>query len=60
MSRSLTAARRGKKSKHRDPNEPQKPVSAYALFFRDMQVSFSTEYFSGIFSSQIYGQHIIQ
>ena len=37
MSRSLTAARRGKKSKHRDPNEPQKPVSAYALFFRDMQ-----------------------
>jgi hypothetical protein len=39
MSRSLTAARRGKKSKHRDPNEPQKPVSAYALFFRDMQVS---------------------
>ena len=37
MNRSLTAARRGKKSKHRDPNEPQKPVSAYALFFRDMQ-----------------------
>ena len=23
--------------KERDPNEPQKPVSAYALFFRDMQ-----------------------
>lgn len=37
MARSVTAARRGKKSKHRDPNEPQKPVSAYALFFRDMQ-----------------------
>jgi hypothetical protein len=37
MNRSVTAARRGKKSKHRDPNEPQKPVSAYALFFRDMQ-----------------------
>ena len=37
MSRSVTAARRGKKSKHRDPNEPQKPVSAYALFFRDTQ-----------------------
>ena len=28
-------SRRGKKK--RDPNEPQKPVSAYALFFRDMQ-----------------------
>ena len=27
--------RRSKKK--RDPNEPQKPVSAYALFFRDMQ-----------------------
>ena len=27
--------RRNKKK--RDPNEPQKPVSAYALFFRDMQ-----------------------
>ena len=28
-------SRRSKKK--RDPNEPQKPVSAYALFFRDMQ-----------------------
>ena len=28
------ASRRKKK---RDPNEPQKPVSAYALFFRDTQ-----------------------
>ncbi|XP_018306246.1 TOX high mobility group box family member 3 isoform X1 [Mycetomoellerius zeteki] len=26
-----------KKKKKRDPNEPQKPVSAYALFFRDTQ-----------------------
>ena len=30
------ASRRKKK---RDPNEPQKPVSAYALFFRDSQAS---------------------
>lgn len=30
--------RQGRRSKKkRDPNEPQKPVSAYALFFRDMQ-----------------------
>ena len=34
----LPAAKRSKKSsRHRDPNEPQKPVSAYALFFRDTQ-----------------------
>ena len=26
-----------KRKKKRDPNEPQKPVSAYALFFRDTQ-----------------------
>lgn len=29
--------KRGKKKK--DPNEPQKPVSAYALFFRDTQAA---------------------
>ncbi|XP_013864397.1 TOX high mobility group box family member 4-A [Austrofundulus limnaeus] len=29
--------KKGKKKK--DPNEPQKPVSAYALFFRDTQVA---------------------
>ncbi len=30
--------RQGRRAKKkRDPNEPQKPVSAYALFFRDMQ-----------------------
>ena len=28
-----------KRRKKRDPNEPQKPVSAYALFFRDTQAS---------------------
>ena len=28
-----------KRKKKRDPNEPQKPVSAYALFFRDSQAS---------------------
>ena len=34
----LPAPKRSKKSsRHRDPNEPQKPVSAYALFFRDTQ-----------------------
>lgn len=32
-----TAAKRGRKKK--DPNEPQKPVSAYALFFRDTQAA---------------------
>lgn len=26
-----------RKKKKKDPNEPQKPVSAYALFFRDTQ-----------------------
>ncbi|CAD5117776.1 DgyrCDS6520 [Dimorphilus gyrociliatus] len=31
-----------KKRKKRDPNEPQKPVSAYALFFRDSQASIKT------------------
>ena len=30
-------AKRGRKKK--DPNEPQKPVSAYALFFRDTQAA---------------------
>ncbi|XP_026887803.1 TOX high mobility group box family member 4b isoform X2 [Electrophorus electricus] len=30
-------AKKGKKKK--DPNEPQKPVSAYALFFRDTQAA---------------------
>ncbi|KAM9510386.1 TOX high mobility group box family member 4 [Guaruba guarouba] len=37
------AARRGKPpkkaKKKKDPNEPQKPVSAYALFFRDTQAA---------------------
>jgi len=28
-----------KRRKKRDPNEPQKPVSAYALFFRDTQAN---------------------
>jgi len=28
-----------KKKKKTDPNEPQKPVSAYALFFRDTQAA---------------------
>lgn len=28
-----------KRKKRRDPNEPQKPVSAYALFFRDSQAA---------------------
>ncbi|KAM9844673.1 TOX high mobility group box family member 4 isoform 2-T2 [Aulostomus maculatus] len=31
------AAKKGRKRK--DPNEPQKPVSAYALFFRDTQAA---------------------
>ena len=36
----LPASKRSKKSsRHRDPNEPQKPVSAYALFFRDTQAA---------------------
>lgn len=35
---SATEAAGGKKGrKKKDPNEPQKPVSAYALFFRDTQ-----------------------
>jgi hypothetical protein len=35
------SVKREKKSvkKRRDPNEPQKPVSAYALFFRDRQAT---------------------
>ena len=33
----MSAKRGGKKARQRDPNEPQKPVSAYALFFRDVQ-----------------------
>lgn len=28
-----------KKKKKKDPNEPNKPVSAYALFFRDTQAA---------------------
>ncbi|ESO82887.1 hypothetical protein LOTGIDRAFT_109021, partial [Lottia gigantea] len=28
-----------KRKKKKDPNEPQKPVSAYALFFRDTQAA---------------------
>ncbi|CAG7716258.1 unnamed protein product [Allacma fusca] len=45
-SRSMSAAaaavkkpKAQKKKKKRDPNEPQKPVSAYALFFRDTQAA---------------------
>ncbi|KAM8839091.1 TOX high mobility group box family member 4-B [Synchiropus picturatus] len=34
---STAGAKKGKKKK--DPNEPQKPVSAYALFFRDTQAA---------------------
>uniref|UniRef100_A0AAY4ASY2 HMG box domain-containing protein n=1 Tax=Denticeps clupeoides TaxID=299321 RepID=A0AAY4ASY2_9TELE len=33
----LVLVKRGRKKK--DPNEPQKPVSAYALFFRDTQAA---------------------
>ncbi|XP_060900019.1 TOX high mobility group box family member 4-A isoform X2 [Labrus mixtus] len=37
---SVTAAVGAKKArKKKDPNEPQKPVSAYALFFRDTQAA---------------------
>jgi hypothetical protein len=42
MSHSQNVVRKPKVSrrkKKRDPNEPQKPVSAYALFFRDSQAS---------------------
>ncbi|XP_043913816.1 TOX high mobility group box family member 4 isoform X3 [Protopterus annectens] len=38
----VETARKGKtpkKRKKKDPNEPQKPVSAYALFFRDTQAA---------------------
>lgn len=34
---SMVGAKKGRKKK--DPNEPQKPVSAYALFFRDTQAA---------------------
>lgn len=34
---SLPTAKKGRRKK--DPNEPQKPVSAYALFFRDTQAA---------------------
>ncbi|KAI1282033.1 TOX high mobility group box family member 3 [Halotydeus destructor] len=39
--RRAQAGKREKKpgKKRRDPNEPQKPVSAYALFFRDTQAT---------------------
>ncbi len=33
----VVGAKKGRKKK--DPNEPQKPVSAYALFFRDTQAA---------------------
>lgn len=33
----VAGAKKGRKKK--DPNEPQKPVSAYALFFRDTQAA---------------------
>ncbi|KFB39664.1 AGAP000281-PA-like protein [Anopheles sinensis] len=42
MKASAAAAKKPKvtkKKKKRDPNEPQKPVSAYALFFRDTQAA---------------------
>ncbi|XP_012941827.1 TOX high mobility group box family member 3, partial [Aplysia californica] len=32
-------AKPSKRKKKKDPNEPQKPVSAYALFFRDTQAT---------------------
>ncbi|XP_069797191.1 TOX high mobility group box family member 4-like isoform X2 [Narcine bancroftii] len=38
----MEAGKKGKTAKRRrkkDPNEPQKPVSAYALFFRDTQAA---------------------
>jgi len=33
-----------KRRKKRDPNEPQKPVSAYALFFRDTQANIKSRH----------------
>ncbi|CAG0912218.1 unnamed protein product [Notodromas monacha] len=36
-------ARTSKKKKKKDPHEPQKPVSAYALFFRDTQASIKVQ-----------------
>ncbi|XP_016408764.1 TOX high mobility group box family member 4-B-like [Sinocyclocheilus rhinocerous] len=36
---SSAAPARNKGKKKKDPNEPQKPVSAYALFFRDTQAA---------------------
>ncbi|ESN92981.1 hypothetical protein HELRODRAFT_145107, partial [Helobdella robusta] len=32
-----------KKRKRKDPNEPQKPVSAYSLFFRNAQAAIKTQ-----------------
>lgn len=32
-----------KKKKRKDPNEPVKPVSAYALFFRDTQANIKAQ-----------------
>lgn len=40
----MSAKRGGKKARQRDPNEPQKPVSAYALFFRDVQAGIKARY----------------
>uniref|UniRef100_A0A8C5HI20 TOX high mobility group box family member 4-A-like n=1 Tax=Gouania willdenowi TaxID=441366 RepID=A0A8C5HI20_GOUWI len=37
LASAAAGAKRGRKKK--DPNEPQKPVSAYALFFRDTQAA---------------------
>uniref|UniRef100_UPI00358FE62A TOX high mobility group box family member 3-like isoform X2 n=1 Tax=Myxine glutinosa TaxID=7769 RepID=UPI00358FE62A len=38
-----------KKKKAKDPNEPQKPVSAYALFFRDTQAAIKGQNSSATF-----------
>ena len=40
----MSAKRGGKRARQRDPNEPQKPVSAYALFFRDVQAGIKQRY----------------
>ena len=40
----MSAKRGGKRARQRDPNEPQKPVSAYALFFRDVQAGIKARY----------------
>ncbi|KFD48398.1 hypothetical protein M513_10750 [Trichuris suis] len=40
VARQVRGKRQGRKRKpKKDPNEPQKPVSAYALFFRDTQAT---------------------